>query len=388
MSASVYSRRTSGAATHAIVIGVGHYPHLPGGKGQPQFKHHGGMRQLKSPPESARAIARWLIENYKHPDKPLATVSLLLSDANSQEFEYATPSGTKKVAVPNADMDEVDKAVTAWRNRGDKNPDHLLLFFFCGHGIAAAPDLSLLLRDFGRKPTAPLNGAIAFRLLRQNMDECQAREQVYFVDACRVGSDLLIKNSGFAGMPIVQRTGAFNTTGRSRQAPAFYSTLSGAPAFARPGKASLFTEALLEGFNGAGCDERPPGNWQVQTNLLHNAVNQLLMDASERMSVPVSQINPTDDLTLIRLNAVLEPQVPVLVTCKPSDAHGAATLTCKNGGFRKRRGPSRTKESWKLFAPIGEYDFAAAFKTAKYKASKERTVVRPAFPVIELDVAK
>jgi hypothetical protein len=77
MGATVYSRRFNGAATHAIVIGVGHYPHLPGGKGRPKFRAHGGMGQLKSPPESARVIARWLIENYAHPDKPLATVSLL-----------------------------------------------------------------------------------------------------------------------------------------------------------------------------------------------------------------------------------------------------------------------------------------------------------------------
>ena len=388
MGATVFSKKINGAATHAIVIGVGHYPHLPGGKGKPKFKNHGGIGQLKSPPESARAIARWLIENYNHPQKPLASLSLLLSDKKSQDFEFSTRNGTKKVTVPNANMREVDKAVTSWRNRGNKNQRHMLLFFFCGHGISAGTDLSLLLADFGEKPTAPLNGAVAFRLLRQNMDECKAREQVYFVDACRVGSDLLIKNAGFAGMPIIQRTGEYNTTGENRRAPTFYSTLSGAPAFARTGKASLFTEALIEALQGAGCDEEQPGSWQVQTNLLHNAMNQLIMDASDRLSVPISQINPTDDLTLIKLNAVAQPQVPVKVTCKPADAIELATLTCRNTDLNKRRGPNKKKEPWKLSVPIGEYDFGAAFRTAKYKAHSEHRIVRPAFPTIELDVAK
>jgi hypothetical protein len=386
MNATVYKKLVKGPATHAIVIGVGSYPYLKGGKGKPKFENAGSMGQLKSPPESARVIARWLIEHYQHPDKPLASVALLLSDAKSQSFEFLSGGKKSKVKVPLAVMAEVSEAVTAWHGLGDANADHLLLFFFCGHGIAASPDLALLLADFGAKPKAPLDGAIDFGLLRQNMDECRAREQCYFIDACRIGSDLLIKNAGFAGLPIIQKTGAFNQTGRNRQAPAFYSTLADAPAFAQSGKPSLFTEALLQGFKGAGCDERTPGQWQVQTNLLHNALNQLLIDASERLEVPQRQINPTDDLTLIKLNAVATPEVPVVVGCRPPDANGDATLVCKNDTHNARRGPNQKKRSWKFSVPLGEYDFAAKFKTAKFKSLVQRRVIRPAFPLVELDV--
>jgi len=386
--ATVYSKKVNGPATHAIVIGVGHYPHLPGVKGKPKLANPGGMGQLKSPPVSARAIARWLIEEYRHPAKPLATVSLLLSDAQGRKFEFQSAGKKTNAQAAPATMAEVQEAVTVWHSRGNAKAEHLLLFFFCGHGIAAAPDLSLLLADFGAKPIAPLDGAVDFRLLRQNMDECKAREQIYFVDACRVGSDLLIRNSGFAGMPIIQKTGALNATGLNRQAPAFYSTLADAPAYAKPGKPSLFTEALLEGLQGAGCDERPAGHWQVQTNLLHNALNQLMIDASKRLNLAQRQINPTDDLTLIKLNAVATPRVPVAVGCAPADANAVATLTCANGAFNSKRAPDKTGQTWKLTVPVGEYDFAASFKVASFKPLTKRSLIRPSFPEIELEVKK
>jgi hypothetical protein len=294
------AKNITGAATHAVVIGVGHYPHLPGGKSRNKFVNPSGMGQLKSPPESARAIARWLIEEYQHPTKPLASVELLLSDATSPEFKYKVNNKNEKFVTAPATMPKVQEAIAAWQARGNNNPDHLLLFFFCGHGISLLPDLALLIEDFGQNPLAPLDGAIDFRRFRQGMDECAAREQCYFVDACRVGSDLLIRNNGFAGRPVIQSTGDLNTSGRLRQAPVFYSTLAGAPAYAKPGEPSLFTTALLEGLAGAGCgDEQGP--WQVRTNLLHDALNFIMRDASQRLAVPQVQINPSDDLSSIEL---------------------------------------------------------------------------------------
>ena len=68
----------AGPATHAIVIGVGDYPHLNGGA-ERKTQDHENMGQLTSPPVSARQFASWLIESFHHPAKPLATVSLMLS---------------------------------------------------------------------------------------------------------------------------------------------------------------------------------------------------------------------------------------------------------------------------------------------------------------------
>ena len=51
--------------THALLMGVGKYPHLTGGDG-PSSEAADGMQQLSSP-SPARAIADWLLTEYRFP---------------------------------------------------------------------------------------------------------------------------------------------------------------------------------------------------------------------------------------------------------------------------------------------------------------------------------
>ena len=80
-------------ATHAFVIGVGHYPHLVGG-GAALFPGHMKMGQLSSPPASARAFASWLSEHHNNPDRPLGSVALLVSDSAQNTFTNPRTKGT------------------------------------------------------------------------------------------------------------------------------------------------------------------------------------------------------------------------------------------------------------------------------------------------------
>jgi hypothetical protein len=58
----VHEEAVAEPATHAIVVGVGAYPHLNGGTGV-LTPDHDGMGQLSSPPVSAHMFAAWLIES-------------------------------------------------------------------------------------------------------------------------------------------------------------------------------------------------------------------------------------------------------------------------------------------------------------------------------------
>ena len=381
MNALVYSRPTRGPSTHALIIGVGDYPYLKNGKAPKKFANAGGMGQLKSPPHSARAIARWLIEEYRHPIKPLASLSLLISEPVQSTFNYRLNNRVKTVNSAPASMQGVKQAIRRWRALGDQNPEHLLLFFFCGHGIARVPDLALLLSDFNATPEAPLEGALDFRRFRQNMIECAAREQCYFVDACRVGSQLLISNDGYAGNPVIERTGAINTSESLRQAPVFYATLSGARAYAMSGQPSIFTKALLEAFSGAGSGNEE-GPWRVRTNLLHDALSILMKDATERLGLAKLQIVAVDDLSLIQLNEISTPHVPVIVSCRPEQANVQAVLSYENQLLKKRRRPSR--DPWRIRLPVGTYDFAAKLASREFKEIGFQ--VRPAYRRVNVDV--
>jgi hypothetical protein len=127
--------------THALVIGIGKYPHLIGGQEQATFTD--GMRQLSSPPVSAAAFANWMIRDYHFPGKQLASLSLLLSEAMPRP--YVNPKTGRSYEVPIAAIDPIEKAVKAWKARSDSNADNRLVFYFCGHGISESDEVALLL---------------------------------------------------------------------------------------------------------------------------------------------------------------------------------------------------------------------------------------------------
>ena len=162
------------------------------------------------------------------------------------------------------------QAITEFFNRGDENADNLLIFYFCGHGIAAGTDTALLLSDYGANPLNALEGAIDFRRLRIGMNRSKASEQCFFVDACRASTDTLIEAMGHAGQVIIgggQRP--FDLP--PRRAPVFYATLNGFKAFALPGKPTIFTDALLKALRDLAADDEM-GDWRVSTNKLQAAV--------------------------------------------------------------------------------------------------------------------
>lgn len=83
--------------THAIIIGVGDYPHLRNGSA---FRERPatstmGLGQLTSSPISAKAFSDWMVNNFNNPNAPLGTVELLLSlvnRASKQIMEALFPS--------------------------------------------------------------------------------------------------------------------------------------------------------------------------------------------------------------------------------------------------------------------------------------------------------
>jgi hypothetical protein len=372
-----FQAKVNGPATHALVIGAGHYRHLPGGASTKKFKNHDGMGQLKSPPASARAFARWLIEEYKAPDRPLSTVTLLTSEKTPEKLEYQR-SGAPKVSVkpPSATMPAVAQAIKEWKALGDQNPRRLMIFYFCGHGMTAGPEVSLLMEDFGEDPQAPLEGALDFRRFQANMETCTARHQCFFVDACRVGSDFLEKQQGFAGHPVLNWDPNFvNPDGQTRLGPIFYASLAKTPAYARAGKVSVFTEALLEALRGAGSGDQT-GPWEVRPSRMYTALHQIMEEMSQILQMPIEQIPSSDKWSDFPINTLDQPLVPVFIKVQPKEAHAVASLRCEP--LKKKRPPK--PETWKLSVVPGQYSFFAEFKKNAFKpASMPNESVSPPF---------
>ena len=246
-------------------------------------------------------------------------------------------------------------AITELFNRGDENADNLLIFYFCGHGIAAGTDTALLLSDYGANPLNALDGAVDFRRLRIGMGRSKASEQCFFVDACRASTDTLIEAIGHAGQVIIG--GGQRPFGLPpRRAPVFYATLNGFKAFALPGKPTIFTDALLKALRDLAADDEM-GDWRVGTNKIQDAVEHV----TTRQSIEIRkrQVPTADDVSNIHLNFLqAPPNALVYVKSDPPEALATApSLTYQPAGGAPQAAPAdgRNGIEWALQLPSGIY---------------------------------
>lgn len=364
------------ASTHAIVIGVGEYPHLVDGNGQLTPKN-GGLKQLSSPPVSAFAFATWMLNDFNNLDAPLASLSLLVSDANHRQF--TDPKLQSPVTPSTADSTNVVSALRAWKKKGDTNEDNLMLFFFCGHGVARGLEgLSLLLRDYGAIPDMPMEGALDFAAFQRGMAQCAASRQCFFVDACRQVSDI-VRNTNESGKSVIQDD--INRPFQSDWNYAIlYSTVEGESAYGRLDKPSYYTEELIRGLNGTAANNRNAnGQWRVGTSDLNLAIHHGL---SRRGNKKIK--NPAVRLVEFEFHMPKQdPVIPVTVFCDPKSDNASAALSCvQRGNVIDSRDPA--EEDWATELTSGIYDFMA--RIGPHIGNREGEIVFPPYREIKIKV--
>src|SRR5262249_40534830 len=133
--------------THVLVIGVGHYAYAKNGASHIDGTVAEDLTQLTSPPRSAFAVADWFIESFRQPAKPLASLSMLISDTSPTVYKPKPQAGVTNIApstggAPNhyvpplADFASVRAAAFAWSERLKTSSANMGVFYFCGHGIS------------------------------------------------------------------------------------------------------------------------------------------------------------------------------------------------------------------------------------------------------------
>jgi len=347
-----------GPSTHAIVIGIGKYFHLPGGGG-PKTRYDDGMEQLSSPPRSARTFADWLIRHYDNPKAPLSTVALLVSKAGAASNAARIQGATAADVVP---------AIRAWKDRSD-HEDDVMMFFFCGHGMAQGTDSSLLLADYGADDNSPYDGAIDLGRFLVGMERAAATHQIYFIDACRASSDSFAgARGGSTGVSVIM---ADPLLSNPKINPVFFSTLAGAQAYGRKGKVSVFTEALMKGLKDWGANDFN-GGWEIWTDGLSHAL-KFHMDRAGfgKKSVPnignMSSFAFHNVTGIPKALAIVEPRQPLF--------GGTFVLSCRDAADVPQRVPG-TAAPWEFELTAGRYKFQVGTPQATSPV-KEREIRPP-----------
>jgi hypothetical protein len=319
------------------------------------------MGQLKSPPISAREMTNWFLDRFDNPERPLASVALVISDPNSKKLEHsAAPAAPRELPLGTAD--EVESAIQHWVARASSNKENLTIFYFCGHGVSTSESV-LLLRDFGAKPEKRFDGALNLNDFLGGMQTKLPEHQLFLIDACRVPTSLA---RSVLGKPHLGRSGVDPDDlelrgGAAARQSVHHSSSALEPSYGRIAGASLYTEALIRALDGGGAQSNL-GMW-VGTPGLQTA----LAAYTPRLAAK-EQVDQVPELLRSVQFKIHKPKkilVPLYITSAPREALSLARIEAKLGSaisglFDPQVDPPC--EEWVMLLPVREHMVAANFR--------------------------
>ncbi|MFJ4343267.1 hypothetical protein [Streptomyces sp. NPDC088915] len=349
---TLLNRGVSTPAMHALVIGVGGYPHC--GRSAPRGSLAFRLGDLSTAQPTAETMASWLLETQQDDRAlPLGSLEVLI-----------TPSGDGSAAVAGETVERarygnVEKAVDLWYERCD-NPSATSFLYFVGHGCARTRhDQALLLEDFAARRN-PFDGAVDSGRLVEAMGSCGAGTQLFFFDCCRhVPEEVLPTTALGARSPIalsgdpVRRTALLT----------LHSTWHGTPAHGYRGESTPFSRALRDALDGGASWPGADGVWRVEAGELAGSVRRLHerhdpAAASGEVRTGVESEVPTG-VVLRELDT--PPLVPFTVDCVPAEATRTAELLLVRAEDGTRLGPRSAPDPWTGQARAGVYELSAHF---------------------------
>jgi hypothetical protein len=266
-----------GRRTHVLIIGVGKYPYGIGGAHQKPSTF--GLIQLTSPPISAKALIDWFLgpeldvptPGFNNPSAPLATLEALISSDQPQTID--APRGA--ILIDGATAANVQAAFDRWLDRVKADEGSTAILYFCGHGQTTDRHYVFfedVLANDNRRFENGFDVAATHFALRTVAKNSQIH---FWIDACREVSSTLMLQTGNLPQPLIGR--AANAPTIEKATSILSATGTGKTAFAKEGKVSRFTSAIIKSMSGyAGTKRSGGGAWQVKAQEMSRAVADLL----------------------------------------------------------------------------------------------------------------
>ena len=347
-----------GPGMHALIIGVGKYPHLIEGGGELAAKPL-GLGQLTSPPLSAAHLIDWCLgrlpgrlAGYTNAALPLASVEAVVSAPTPLQVN----NGQGVVTVETATLANVQAAFKAWLARLKQDSNNIGIFYFCGHGIAV-PDQYLLLEDFGIDSDHPWDRAFDFANTIRAVERDVKGAVYFFIDACReislevattLGANPPALKAADLKMPVLLRSSSL-----------IFATGQGKLAFAPKDKISRFTRALVTALSGyAGIKEAGAATWGVDGETLAPAVRRLLQEENKIAKVPQVSEQTIAGQSVPLVQIPVPPRVKVKVDLSPEEMRTIAKFYLRpaNGEEIRHNGADGV---FLTEVPLGFYDLGA-----------------------------
>ena len=340
--ALLYDDRIPGQpGVHALLIGVGQYPHLGPNHQLGQFAPNSGLEQLTSPLHSVEAFANWLQTDLRVTDTPLRSLRILGSAPDRHApWQDSEPTFAK-----------IEQYTHDWYDDVDDHEDSLALFYFCGHGLRVGDVHSLLAQDFGASRHNPFGRAIEPEKFANAMRKAKARRQIYLIDACSTSVPLPEDYDDVTPSSVIQAVRGNHYAGK--QLAYIRASEFGTKAYGVENQPSVFMASFLEAMKGAAALKRGPAQWVVKTGMLKTALDWLIQRHANGHGQEVAYgAGLSSAVDFHELPGF--PLVPVQVSCDPPDFEACSSLHVDNA-----QQCAAGESPWDLDLAFGKHDFEA-----------------------------
>lgn len=365
-------------ALHALIVGVSHYSHLPGGLGTPAPDSY-GLEQLSGAAIAAAHIDDWLESAAERLAVPLGSRRVLLSPSAR---ELNVNPGLTGTSAP--ELQGFREAALAWQRDCASHRDNVAFFYFAGHGVHRSQnDAALLLQDFAKDAGDPLTYSVSVRELVEGMAptpgfEEMARTQLWFIDSCQT------LPPGFDPFQPFNPTTVFRVGlpgFDDRCAPIYFSALPGAAAFAVPGEGTVFSRVLIECLEGAAAQRKGTEGWKVTVGTLLSAMQKVMVEDPRGEVQRIwggGQVSEADR-PIVALDGT--PEVRVELEIHPQTDAGAVKLTVTDAAGNTVKVPNPLEPNpYSCRWPAGVYGLGAEPPHDESVPHTMYAVAPPVFP--------
>lgn len=357
-----------GPRLHALVVGVGAYPHLNGG-GRTPTPALSTLGQLASPVPTALHVARWLAGDYTNDACPLGSVDLLLSPAQDVE----RPDGTT-MPVEAATLQALENAAERWFTRCDSHEDNIAFLYFSGHGLQGNPNNNQLLlpADVGESTANPWRNLVDFDGTRLGMRKCKADTQLFFIDACNEYSTDTLGQLDVSGQALVSG-GDFGD--RVRTVATYRAARAGRQAFAPTGGGlTYFAQVLFEALRGIGATlSRETETPEINTYYLGGVLDDLKHDLFDPETADRLSWDPHPEGARAVIHQPPAALVRTTLRCDPETRELDAAFRLARG-MEEYRSPRGDHRPWVHEVRPGDWTAEATFSDDSV-VTKERNYV-------------
>jgi hypothetical protein len=381
----IYNQQHAGRGTHALVIGVGHYPDAKPGRGA--RKDLRTVPDLPSAADSAKLMCDWLMKNRDELAAPLASLEVVIAEPPDQQDRYQWINAQN---VEDANSINVNTAGTRWLKELTAKPGEIGFFYACGHGAGLSTQPVVFLSDLNANPVNPWahhNIGMTASALR-HLKGVEAA--FFFSDTCRefIPSFQLGNSqdlSRFVPPPDPFEVGRDKVSllcAASEAVLAYEGPVEGGTT-----KFGRFTQTLIKGLDGASARWR--GNaWSVHPSGLFDDMK--LLQRAYRPDWRAEPFEPSHPMTQNQVVPIVrpsKPRLPMLVLTDPEDAMDRFELGISpNDSGQKpwidtRGEPAR--DAWLAHVPGGLFPLYAVAAAAP---ACHASIFVPNTPIFELRI--